>query len=84
MGQQKVIGDWALAVQDTIYVLQQLAVNLDQWQMAGRAEPDDFRDICQQLTEAGLGNWARQAGGHGLEALAQAVGVTADELLAGP
>ena len=43
-------------------------------------EPDDFMDACQQLKDANLWQWANQAGGHGIEALSQAVGLTGNEV----
>jgi hypothetical protein len=72
---QKVIGDTILAVQDTILVLQGWRGLLESWRDQGQAEPDEFAEACRQLKEANLWHWARHAGGHGLEALAKAVGV---------
>ena len=83
MDRQKVIGDTILAVQDTIHVLQVWRGLLETWREQGQAEPDEFADACRQLKEAGLWQWARQAGGHGLEALAEAVQVQ-EELLQVP
>jgi hypothetical protein len=72
----KVVNDWILATQDTIYQLQEWLRYLEMWHTNGWAEPDDFQEVCGQLREAGLGEWAGRAGGHGLEALAQAVGAS--------
>jgi hypothetical protein len=72
---QKVMKDWEIAVQDTIFILQGWSDHLERWQSYGRAEPDDFADACQLLRETGLWSWARQAGGHGLAALARAIEV---------
>jgi hypothetical protein len=70
---QKIIQDWLLATQDTIYVLQQWAGRLESWQGQSQVEAAEFGEACQQLREAGLGAWANDAGGHGLSALAQAL-----------
>jgi hypothetical protein len=77
---QKVIGDSILVTRDSIYLLQRWLDLLEQWRKAGLAEPDEFIDACRQLREAGLWPWARQAGGHGLEALAEAVEIQAELL----
>jgi hypothetical protein len=79
----KVIDDWLIATRDTIYQLQEWLMVLEGWQSNGRAEPDDFQEACGQLREAGLGEWAGRAGGHGLEALAEAVDATRDNSFAG-
>jgi hypothetical protein len=68
---QKVIGDWMIAAQDTIAVLQAWLRHLDRWEKEGQIEPDEFAEACRQLEEARLHSWAREAGGHGLEALAR-------------
>ena len=75
MDRQKVITDSILVTQDTIFILQTWLGLLETWQSQGQAEPDDFMEVCQQLKEAQLWHWVNQAGGHGLEALARAVGV---------
>ena len=75
LDRQKVIGDSILITRDTIYTLQMWLGLLENWRDQGQAEPDEFADACRQLKEADLWNWARQAGGHGLDALAKAVGV---------
>jgi hypothetical protein len=75
LDRQKVIGDSILVTRDTIYMLQMWLDLLESWRDQGQAEPDEFADACRQLKEANLWHWARQAGGHGLEALAKAVGV---------
>jgi hypothetical protein len=72
---QKVIGDAILVTRDSIYTLQRWLGLLEQWRESGQAQPDEFMDAYRQLKEAELWHWARQAGGHGLEALAEAVGV---------
>ncbi len=72
---QKVITDTILATQDTIHLPQMWLGLLECWREYGRAEPDDFLDGCQQLREADLWHWANEAGGHGIGALAQAVGI---------
>jgi hypothetical protein len=72
---QKVIDDSILVTRDTIHILQVWLELLESWRNEGQAEPDEFIDACRQLKEAELWHWARQAGGHGLEALAEAVGV---------
>ena len=73
MQRGKVLSDWLLAVQDTIYALQVWSGFLENWQSQGCAEPEDFVEACQQLKEAGLWAWAGEAGGHGLKALAMAL-----------
>ena len=75
MDRQKVIDDSILAVQDTIHILQVWRGLLESWRVQGQAEPETFVNACRQLKEANLWAWARQAGGHGLDALAKAVGV---------
>ena len=80
MDRQKVIDDSVLATRDAIYFLQRWLVLLENWRESGQAEPDEFIDACRQLREAELWQWARQAGGHGLEALAEAVQVQAELL----
>ncbi|MCP4285882.1 MAG: hypothetical protein GY792_15740 [Gammaproteobacteria bacterium] len=75
MDEQKIINDWTLATQDTIFILQTWLGLLEDWQSRGQVEPDDFMEACQQLKEAALWQWANEAGGHGIEALARAVGV---------
>jgi len=69
MNQQKVLGDMILVTKDTIYVLQQWRDLLVKWQTLGEIEPEAFADTCQQLKDAGLWQWASEAGGHGVEAL---------------
>jgi hypothetical protein len=66
----KVIDDWLIATRETIYYLQDWLRLLEQWRASGRVEPEEFAAGCRQLAEAGLATWAREAGGHGLEALA--------------
>ena len=83
MDRQKVIDDSILVTRDTIHILEIWLGLLGQWREQGQAEPDEFADACRQLKEAGLWQWARQAGGHGLEALAEAVQVQ-EELLQVP
>jgi len=73
---QKVITDSILATQDTIFILQTWLGLLEAWQSQGQADPDDFMEACQQLKEAILWQWANEAGGHGIKALARAVGVS--------
>ena len=80
MDSQKVIGDAILVTRDSIYFLRRWLGLLEQWRESGQAEPEEFIDACRQLKEAELWHWARQAGGHGLEALAEAVQVQ-EELL---
>lgn len=75
MDNQKVMTDWLIATQDAIYILQVWLGSLESWRDIGRAEPDDFSEACQQLRDTGLWPWAGEAGGHGLTALARAVGV---------
>ena len=79
MERQKVIGDTILATQDTLYTLQMWLNLLESWREAGQAETDDFMDACQQLKDAHLWQWVNQAGGHGIEALTRAVGLTENE-----
>ncbi len=75
MDKQKVVADWMIATQETVYTLQTWMGLLESWQAAGRALPDDFSEACQQLKDAGLWAWAKEAGGHGVAALAKAVEV---------
>jgi hypothetical protein len=70
---RQVIDDWVLSTQETIYILQEWLGRLERWQTLGWAEADDFVEACQQLQEAGLWAWARDAAGHGITALAEAV-----------
>ena len=80
MDRQKVIGDTILAAQDTMCVLQMWLSLLEGWRESDQAEPDDFMDACQQLKDANLWQWVNQAGGHGIEALSQAVGLAGNEV----
>jgi hypothetical protein len=75
---QKTVSDWILATQDTVFVLQTFLGQLESWRVRDKAEPEDFLDACQQLQEAGLWDWAREAGGHGLKALATALEVNGE------
>ncbi len=75
MTKQKVVTDWMIATQDAVYTLQVWLGLLESWRDMGRAEPEDFSEACQQLKDSGLWPWAGEAGGHGLTALARAVGV---------
>ena len=71
MNQHKVLGDMILITKDAIFVLQQWRDLLVRRRTLGEVEPEIFADACQQLKDAGLWQWAREAGGHGLEALAR-------------
>jgi hypothetical protein len=73
--ESKVVNDWILATRETIYQLQEWLMYLEVWQSNGFVEPDDFQEACWLLREAGLWEWAGRAGGQGIEALAEAVGV---------
>ncbi len=73
MEKQKVLADWILATKDTIFVLQEWLNLLEKWQSSEGAEPDEFAAAGQQLREAGLWAWATEAGGHGIQALAEAI-----------
>ena len=75
MNRQKVLGDSILTTRDAIYTLQMWLRLLESWQNQDQVEPEEFAYACQQLKQAELWHWVRQAGGHGLEALAKAVGV---------
>jgi hypothetical protein len=76
MDNGKVIEDWMLATHDTICCLQTWLAQLAHWRATGQAEPLDFETACRQLQEARLWDWASDAGGHGIEALARAVEAT--------
>ncbi len=67
------IRDCLLATQETIFVLQEWAGRLEQWQALGWADPGDFTDACHLLREAGLWGWASKIAGHGIAALSQVV-----------
>ena len=71
MNQRKVIGDMILATKDTIFVLQQWRDLLVGWQMLGQIDSEAFAEACRELKDVGLWNWASEAGGHGIEALAR-------------
>ncbi len=73
---QKVVTDWIIATQETVYTLQVWLGLLENWRDLGRAEAEDFSDACQQLKDAGLWQWAGEAGGHGVAALARAVEIS--------
>ncbi len=73
---QKVVTDWIIATQETVYTLQVWLGLLENWRDLGQAEAEDFSTACQQLKDAGLWQWAREAGGHGVVALARAVEVS--------
>jgi hypothetical protein len=74
MDQQKAISDSILATKDTIFVLQQWLELLESWHALGGVEQEVFAAACQELRENGLWDWANEAGGHGIEALARVVG----------
>ena len=69
--QEKVLNDWIIATQETVYNLQTWLGLLEAWRETGRAEPDDFNAACQMLRDANLWPWAAEAGGHGISALAE-------------
>lgn len=71
--QQKVVGDWTLATEDTILALRSWLSQLQAWKAQGHADETDFAAACQQLQEAGLWGWASQARGHGITSLAEAL-----------
>ena len=75
MDRQTVISDWIIATQETVYTLQMWLGLLESWRECGQAVPDDFIEAYHQLKEAELGQWANQAGGHGIKALAESVQV---------
>ncbi len=54
MADPKIIRDWLLVTQDTIFILQEWSGRLEQWQARGQIEPGDFAEACRQLREAGL------------------------------
>ncbi len=76
MDRQKVVTDWMIATQETMYTLQVWLGLLENWRDLGQAEAEDFNNACQQLKDAGLWQWAREAGGHGVTALAKAVEIS--------
>jgi hypothetical protein len=71
MNQRKVLGDTILVTKDAIFVLQQWRDLLVRWQTLGEVERETFADACRQLKDAGLWQWASEAGGHGIKALAR-------------
>lgn len=75
MDLHKVVSDWIMATQDTIYTLQMWIGLLESWRDSGQAEPDDFMDACRRLREAGLGSWANEAEERSIVALAEALGL---------
>jgi len=75
MDEQKIIQDCILIADDAIYLLQEWKGLLERWQAAGRAEAVDYHVMRQQLQEAGLWSWAREAAGHGESGLEKAVGL---------
>jgi hypothetical protein len=75
MDQQKVISDSILATKDTIFVLQRWLELLERWHTLGGVDQEEFAAACRELRENGLWNWAKEAGGHGIEALAGVVDI---------
>lgn len=69
----KVLQDYSLATKEAIFVLQQWLTWLERVQVAGPVEAGEFEMLCQQVREAGLGNWLELAGGHDLAVLSQAI-----------
>ena len=69
MNQRKVLGDTILATKDAIFVLQQWRDLLVRWRTMGQIDNEAFAGVCQALKDVGLWNWAREAGGHGIEIL---------------
>jgi hypothetical protein len=55
MDRRKVISDWIIATQETVYLLQMWLGLLEDWRERGQAEPDDFMEAYHQLKEAELG-----------------------------
>lgn len=74
MADLKIISDWLLATQDAIFTLRKWSGRLEQWHAQGYIEPEAFAEACRQLREAGLWQWAAEAGGHGIAALAGMAG----------
>lgn len=79
MADLKIIRDWLLATQDAIFILQEWSGRLEQWQTQGYIEPEEFTEACRKLREAGLWQWAAEAGGHGIAALAEIAGAGGDK-----
>ena len=52
MDRRKVISDWIIATQETVYLLQMWLGLLEDWRERGQAEPDDFMVAYHQLKEA--------------------------------
>jgi hypothetical protein len=73
MDQQKAISDSILATKDTIFVLQRWLELLERWHALGGVRQEEFAAACRELRENGLWDWANEAGGHGIEALARVV-----------
>jgi hypothetical protein len=72
MDEQKIIQDCILTTDDVIFLLREWKSLLERGRSAGCVEATDYSAIRQQLQEAGLWPWAREAAGHG-EAALQAV-----------
>ncbi len=51
MDRQKVITDWMITVQDTVYTLQVWLGLLENWRALGQAEADDFNEACHSFSE---------------------------------
>ncbi len=83
LDKHKVIGDWILTTHETIFVLQTWLGLLQMWRALDHTEPDDFADACRQLKEARLWDWANEAGGHSIAALAEAIDVPVDFQITG-
>lgn len=73
MDQEKILADWIIATQETVYTLQTWLGLLEQWRAAGRIEPDDFSEACHVLRDAKLWSWAAEAGGQGGQALSELI-----------
>lgn len=70
MDEQKVLTDWEWATREAIYTLNRWLGCLERWRREGRVEGSELAEGGRMLREAGLGGWAAEAGGQGLEALA--------------
>jgi len=78
MNQCKALGDSILATKDAIFVLQQWRDLLARWKTLGQIEEVVFAEACQALKDVGLWQWAREAGGHGIEILIKMSGSDLD------
>ncbi len=73
MNQQKIIGDYIIGTRDTIDLLNNWLILLEQFRQGLPVKTGDFELIEDRLRQARLGEWLNEIAGHDLDTLIQAV-----------